>query len=399
MFIAAACNNSDSDTPTSDFTGNSHQPKELSLSASQQQMVQPLNRFAMRLFRQDAADQDHSLVMSPIGTAMTLAMLANGAEGDTHAEIVYALGLSDKDDASFNSLFERYMEQTQDDSPMKIANSVIVNKAYALKKDYESAMQKCYRAQTASLDFSNPSALQVVNHWCSTHTDGLIPSIVSELDQSVVLCLLNAVCFEALWDEPFNADASMLCSFHGETDRELRMMTRTSPTDYYETSAYKAIRLPMQQGIYNVTFVLPVGETELGGLLSTFDGDDISKISFESRLVDMRLPVFKTEATADLAELLKRVGILSAFDAGKAQFPKMVMKSEGLFVSLMRQNAAIGINEEGVKAGSASIAEMSLSANPETAETATFFADHPFLYFITDRQSGTIFFIGQFCGD
>jgi len=84
-----------------------------------------------------------------------------------------------------------------------------------------------------------------------------------------------------------------------------------------------------------------------------------------------------------------------AFDEGKAEFPDFCEKAT--FIGLMKQVAAIKVNEEGAEASAVTVIGMYETAvGPQMMKF--FYANRPFLYFISEQSTGTIFFIGQYMG-
>ena len=66
----------------------------------------------------------------------------------------------------------------------------------------------------------------------------------------------------------------------------------------------------------------------------------------------------------------------------------------------MLQKAKIEVGEEGTKAAAVTAAVvMRASAMQEEPRTADFHCDRPFVYLITESQSGAILFMGQFTGN
>lgn len=69
-----------------------------------------------------------------------------------------------------------------------------------------------------------------------------------------------------------------------------------------------------------------------------------------------------------------------------------------MFVSKMFQKAKIEVSEEGTKAAAATAAIMTMSALAPEPRQVEFHADRPFVYLISESDSGAIYFIGQFTG-
>ena len=65
----------------------------------------------------------------------------------------------------------------------------------------------------------------------------------------------------------------------------------------------------------------------------------------------------------------------------------------------MKQVARIKLNEEGSEAAAVTVIGMDkASMAPSEPLTVDFHADHPFLYVITEKTTGAIFFIGTYWG-
>lgn len=129
--------------------------------------------------------------------------------------------------------------------------------------------------------------------------------------------------------------------------------------------------------------------------------DDYSFIPYE---VDLKLPRYETSSDTDQIEdkligLLQKMGIHLAFDGYFAEIPNMC-EDGNVFISMMQQKAKIKVNEEGSEAAAVTVAGMNYttSAGPVEHPKATFHANRPFVYTISEASSGVILFVGKFTG-
>ena len=110
--------------------------------------------------------------------------------------------------------------------------------------------------------------------------------------------------------------------------------------------------------------------------------------------VDVLMPRFTTESETHLEDILSSMGMPLAF-GGDAEFPNMIQK-EGLYVSMMKQKAKIEVNEEGTKAAAVTVEEdVAIGVN----FYKYFYATRPFVYYIMEKNTGTIYFMGTYCFD
>ena len=96
-------------------------------------------------------DADESYVFSPLSVQMLFTMLLNGAEGETAQEMVKALDLDTAalDMKGYNNIYHHLMENMPKlDSGVKlnIANAMVVNKKYPLKKEFVNEAKAYYKS-------------------------------------------------------------------------------------------------------------------------------------------------------------------------------------------------------------------------------------------------------------
>ena len=106
-------------------------------------------------------------------------------------------------------------------------------------------------------------------------------------------------------------------------------------------------------------------------------------------MVDLKLPRFSTELSLPLNGIISKLGAPSMF-GGNANFSNFATGS--LSISKMLQKAKIE-----AAAVTAAIMTMSLQ-HPDEPRRVDFHADRPFVYMITEANTGAILFMGQFTG-
>ena len=106
------------------------------------------------------------------------------------------------------------------------------------------------------------------------------------------------------------------------------------------------------------------------------------------------MPKFKFTNQFALADVLQKLGMKLAFEAGNADFSNMSEK-EKLFISAVIHKAFVDVNEEGTEAAAATAVMMTMSAIMRPQEPKEFVANHPFIFIIRDQQSGSVLFMGR----
>ncbi len=382
--------------------------KPIQLSAEQKQMRDNNNEFAWRLFQTMQEQKgDTSTVVSPISVTYMLGMLNAGATGTTRDEITATLGFG-SDPTAVNEYCKKMIEEAPNVDPaatVKIANCINVNSAMGLSllKQYVNDMTNYYSAQVEALDFTKSSTLEKINKWCSKNTDGMIPSILDELNPDAAMCLLNAIYFNADWTEKFDVNDTRNSSFTlpdgSIVTREL--MHRKAIAQGCESELCSMLRIPFGSGGYSMYVMLPAEGKTTGDLIREMSQQELTEhldaIDMTPQEVDILMPRFEIMSDIDLIDVLKPMGIKSAFTTS-ANFSNM--SDMGLYVSMMKQKAKIEVNEDGAKASAVTVSVIGpTSPGPQHYEKAEFHANRPFLYFILEESTRSIFFIGTFCGN
>lgn len=375
----------------------------LILSDDSRSAVAKTNTFALNLFRTQVGMD--SKVISPVSAAYLMAMLANGANGNTQSEIMRTLNL---DGTSLKSLNEAYKSMINTsarlDSRTKIniANCIAVNRSVELKADYVKAMQSLYDANVESMDFGSPKSVGNINAWCSKQTNGMIPKIIDQLDNSALAVLMNAVYFNGTWADRFDKTLTKTENFRGYTRdiKRVPMMYQNSKLMYTDNSNYAAVQLPYGNGSYAMTVILPAEGKSVEDIAKSLTADGLNKMngSMKECVVDLKMPRFTTSTETQLNKPISELGAPSMFISGKADFSKM--SNANVFVSTMLQKAKIEVSEEGTKAAAVTAGIVMMTAlRPEEPRHVVFHANRPFIYMITQRNTGAIFFIGQYTAD
>ncbi len=110
--------------------------------------------------------------------------------------------------------------------------------------------------------------------------------------------------------------------------------------------------------------------------------------------VIVTLPRFKTTQMMRMKKVLSEMGMGLAF-SDAADFTGISEKG-GLSISDVIHKAFIDVNEEGTEAAAATgVIVHFTSAAPPPPPPVEFRADHPFVFLIRDRRSGSVLFLGR----
>ena len=394
----------------------------IQLTKEQQTFANDNNSFTLNFLKTvNSVDKTgKSFIYSPLSITYVLGMVNDAATDKTERELEQILGFHEGGIQAVNEYCRKLINglpKVDEKVTLNIANAIFVNKDYTLKQQFQQDTQTYYDATAESLDFSSPQTLDHINGWCNKKTNGMIPTILDEVKPYMVSYLLNAIYFKADWASKFDQKNTKEETFYPEYNYlmdindnpiKLPLMHQNVLISYIKNDIYSAISLPYGNCLYSMTVLLPEeGKTTYNVIAEM--AKDGWKVGFTSLMsayeVDLKLPRFETSSDTDeldikdgLVGLMKKMGIILAFDDHLAQIPNMC--DVPVYIAMMRQKAKIKVNEEGSEAAAVTVAGMDKMAmsQPKEYPKATFHANRPFVYFISEASSGVILFVGKFTG-
>ena len=376
-------------------------PKYIQLTEDEKQLVEKNNDFAFNLFRKARGGKNS--VMSPLSITYALGMLNNGAAGQTRQEIGDVLGFGNVD--AQNEFCLKMMNELATAGNMDattkalISNTIFVNQGqgFQLQQDFAHLARHYYQANPQSRNFADGETRGVINQWASDHTEGMIKEVLSEpeFNPQAVSYLLNAIYFKGKWSTPFDKANTKEEPFGGGDN--VPMMHNHASLNYAENDLCQTLTLPYGNGTYQMQVFLPLEGKTLNELVASLNGKNWQTRG-RNYEVDLKLPRFDTDTELDLRPIMSELGMPSAFDPGKAEFPNFCESdvAENFYIGKMKQVAKLKLDEQGTEAAAVTVIGIETTSMPETA---TFYANRPFLYTISEQSTGLILFMGQYVGD
>jgi serpin B len=361
------------------------------------------SRFAFKLFAKlTKQEPGRNIFISPASVALALAMVYNGAAGETQQAIAAALELvsmSLDDINRANAELLGAIEHADPQVRLVIANSLWARKGLSFERDFLRRCEEFYQAEVAALDFAEPRAAATINAWVSEHTDGKIEKILDRIDPAAVLFLLNAIYFKGNWTRQFDRRRTEEQAFHllDGSQKKHPLMAQSGEYRHCEGPDFQAVSLPYGSERLSMYVFLPKQRTSLTAFQrSLSDGNwNAWMRQFREREGTIVLPRFKLTYEVKLNEALMALGMTAAFDRRRANFEGMC-PGQGRAVSIdeVKHKTFVEVNEEGTEAAAVTSVGMVL-ASFAPKRTFSMVVDRPFFCAIRDDQNGTILFMGS----
>ena len=364
-------------------------------------LVEASTSFGFNLFDRIAKqDPNKNIFISPSSVAITLSMTYNGAGGDTQAAIAKALelqGLKIDEVNDFNRNIQQLLANGDTNVELNIANSLWARKDIALEQIFLNKVKEFYRAEISNLDFKDANATNTINAWVKQQTKGKIAKIVDRVEPDSMLFLINAVYFKGKWEAPFEKSLTKPQPFTLADGTKIQhpAMSRSGEYRYYDAPTFQAISLPYGSGRFSMEIFLPKSKSNLLQFQKQLTAKNWQEWSTKFTRKDglIQLPRFKVEYETSLKSALQNLGMAIAFEPDKADFSKL--STVKAFIGDVKHKTFVEVNEEGTEAAAVTSVEMKVtSAMPSEEPPFQMIVDRPFFFAISDRQTGTIIFMG-----
>lgn len=348
--------------------------------------------FSIELFKKSVGEKN--TLVSPLSVMLALAMTANGADKATLAQMEKVLGNGMSID-ELNEYLYSYAKSlpNKKKSKFNISNSIWFREGFHVEEDFLQKNANYYKAAAYRSAFDDQT-MKDINNWVKDKTDGMIDEILKKISPEAVMYLINAIVFDAEWMEVYESIDISEGSFKNldGTNKKVEMMSSTESGYIKEDNALGFIK-PYKNGDYSFVALLPDEDVDFHDYISTLTGETFINIieSAQKKLVRATLPKFSYEYEIQMNDILRDMGMVDAFDEGKADLSRISGSKSNLVISEVLHKTFISVDEKGTKAGAVTKVEVSVTSAPQV-EYVTL--DRPFIYAIVDNSTNLPIFLG-----
>jgi serine protease inhibitor len=380
--------------------------QSISLPSEGSAVVTANNEFAFNFLQSTLSTDtvaDNKLI-SPLSVYLALSMVYNGAGTATADSMAKVLQLSGIDLGSLNSVCQSLVSQfPKEDNAVQlsIANSIwYAQNTYQPYDSFLHTTQTDYDATVQSINFKDPGSVNTINNWVAQKTNNKIPSVISSIDPSDLMFLINAIYFNGSWKYAFNTADTYNDIFHlgNGTSEKVPFMKQMIKLNLSYDSSFTLLELPYGSGkSYSMYIALPADTLQpISSFAAMMNADLLSKAisNMDSAGVDLEIPKWSCSyAIMNMSPELSALGMGVAF-TDAADFSKIYDPSQvQVYISKAIHKTFINVSESGTQAAAATVIGIAyLTSNPSAPPVIKF--NHPFLYSIIEKQTGTVMFMG-----
>lgn len=377
----------------------------------------PANDFAVRMYDQ-LRQRPGNLFFSPFSLRTALAMAQAGAEGETARQMREVLRLSSSGETRHAALAELLRQLTVGAGrsyEMIVANSLWGREGAPLRPEFLDLVTRYYRGRVRFVDFRRhaEAARATINRWVGDNTRQRIPDLIPPggLSVDARLVLVNAVYFKGTWVQQFERAGTRAEPFHLEDGATLpvALMHQHAYVWYLREPGFQVVDLIYEGGDLSMLVVLPDRLPDRQDGLRELETRLSARMihgwvaQMREREVTLLLPRFKVASPSlDVRAELSSLGMPQAFDRLQADFSGITghasAHQDAMYLSAVYHKAFVDVHEQGAEAAAATALHLPDTDDSESGPSApvpVFRADHPFLFAIRHRQTGTILFLGR----
>uniref|UniRef100_A0A6J0E8G3 Serine protease inhibitor A3N-like n=2 Tax=Peromyscus maniculatus bairdii TaxID=230844 RepID=A0A6J0E8G3_PERMB len=320
--------------------------------------------FAFSLYKELVLkNPDKNVIFSPLSISVALAILSLGASNNTLEEILEGLkfNLTESPEADIHPGFEHLLHVLSypgDQVKISIGSNMFIKKHLDILAEFKEKAQMLYQAEASVTDFQQPhEAKKLINDYVSQQTQGKIKELISHLDESLLVVLVNYIYFKGKWEMPFDPCFAFESIFYLDEKRTVRvpmMNIKNLSTPYFRDEDLNCSVVELKyRGNASALFILP----DLGKMQqveSSLQPETLKKWkdSLRSRMIDeLYIPKFSISSEYSIEDILQQLGIREVFST-QANL-SWITGAEDLRVSQVVHNVVLDVDETGTEAAAA----------------------------------------------
>nr|AIO11228.1 serpin [Hesperophylax occidentalis] len=376
-------------------------------NSSREALYRGQQTFTLRLFEViNKIKEKDNVFFSPYSVyhALLLAFFTSANQTETNLRKALQLGSESKVDLMKAYQLDAYLRSVEPSESyiFDSANHVYVEETLPVRQ----CMLDFFQKEMEKLNFrAAPQEARVhINDWVANVTRNNIKDLIPTdgIDSDTQLVLVNAAHFKGLWASRFQPEGTSKEVFYITPERQtfVQMMRQKGKFNQgvNEQLGAHVLEMPYKGDEVSMFVLLPPFAKENGvdDILANLTPETLAEIVEEGhympRQVEVQFPKFSMEKTVQLKEVLTTMGVGDLFEP-TSDFSYLTGTVGPHFNDAVHK-AKINVDEDGTVASAATAVFSFRSSRP--TEPTRFICNHPFVYFIYDKISNAVTFMGVF---
>ncbi len=333
-----------------------------------------------------------NVVISPLSVYYNLALLANGATGETKSQLEKMLDKYYPTD-SMNTYMHSFMENLHDTDTAKFyfdsaiwANS---DKNVDVSDEFLAAAKTFYKASAYKESFGE-TAVNNINNWASNKTNMYSERILKDMPSDAPLYLANYALLDADWESPISPENVLDGKFKafGSEEQDVQMMSSYESTFIGQEEEVRGFIKNYAGGNYAFLAIIPMNENKsaIANYIDFLSKDkyyqDLIKKRKEYRVVDASIPKFSCEYTGGLKSMLEDMELGNIFNSQYAGLDQIGSSDEKLYVGDISVSTGLTVTEKGTRKGTgANVGNTGVGTN-----VIPISLNRPFIFAVVDTK-------------
>ena len=356
-------------------------------------------------------EETQNFVLSPVSVYAGLSLAAACAQGETKAQLLSALGVTEQQlSAGFAPFYRSLTADGKDDTgkqrtKLHLANAIYVNEGTQVNDECLNTLASDYFCYSYAADFAgdNRAANEAVRNFVSEQTDGLIDQSFM-LSEETIFALINALYLKDVWngygDDLPTAGDYVFTDRYGNGVTALFLRGYSVAGRAYEGETFTSFHTDTYAG-YKIKFLLPkegytvddvMTAEVLSELAAVTDYAAIDEEKLERYYTRCIFPAFSASCNSDAMNVLSETfGVTDLFSPTKSDLTALT--DDGAFCTGVRHVATLTVDETGIEGAAATVLPAAGDPGPDEYEDVylDFIVDRAFGFLLTDRYDTVLF--------
>ncbi|WP_029318893.1 serpin family protein [Butyrivibrio sp. AE3004] len=340
-------------------------------------------------------------VLTPVTELYSMIILSELCNGKTKEEILNALKMEAHETAHIGKLIRDAVitPKGYGSCMCEMNSSLWIDKCMYPQKENLTSIFDRTGFESYSTVMGDPATDNEIAKWLTDKTGGFMDAEITRIKSKNedAFYLFSTIMLNGKWMNEFRREENIQDYFTIDSGNKMKQeyMCDIDYTFIGQGSCFTTYSKSLHGG-YITTFVLPDREKTVKDVINSEDGLLALATGYTpkhtSYIVHVRIPKFRVSERIDMIDMMKGMGIKSAFCKDDADFSEIVGNPINAFLVKAEQNCCFEIDEEGVKgAGLIECGGASGCSLLESQKDYYFYLDRPFLFTVTQRLANPIF--------